>query len=146
MADQTPTTTFEWDEVPEPVSPTSPFEGLETKVLRVWMENSPSLRRAHRDPASRNQVENAARLAVHEALLTELTLRSQGMAPEQAQEWTRPAMWTPPTWPTTTRSTTPAPLPTRSTPAPPDAAERAMQAMDKAAKTVAKAKAKAKKG
>ncbi len=100
MADQRPT--IEWDEIPEPVSPTAPFEGLETKVLRIWLETSPSVRKAHKNPTSSNQVENAVRLAVHAALLEELTLRSQGMTPEDARELTRPAMWTPPTWPTTT--------------------------------------------
>ena len=48
------------------------------------------------------QVENAVRLAVHAALLEELTLRSQGMTPEDPRELTRPAIWAPPTWPTTT--------------------------------------------
>jgi len=106
MADQPPT--FVWDEDQEPVSPEAPLEGLETKVLQVWTEASPSLRKALQQTATRNQVENAARLAVHAALLEELTLKSQGMRPEDARELTRPAMWAPPTWSTTT-STTPAP-------------------------------------
>lgn len=36
------------DDQPEPVSPEHPLEGLETRVLAVWLENSKNVRQAHK--------------------------------------------------------------------------------------------------
>jgi hypothetical protein len=89
---------------PKPVSVRNPLVGLEEQVLDVWLRNSPSLRVRYRKSAQhRDNIENAARLAVWEAFAQELDLRSQGLSPEEAQEFTRPAMWTPPTWSTPKR-------------------------------------------
>jgi hypothetical protein len=84
-------------DVPNLVSQDDPLVGLETRVLTVWLENSPSLRRLYGSgQPGREDVENAVRPAVHQAHYQELSLRAQGMTIEQAQEFTRPAMWTPP--------------------------------------------------
>jgi hypothetical protein len=84
---------------PEPVTPENPLVGLETLVLKTWLENSPSLRRQYnRSLANRLDVENAVRLRVEATFQQELELRCDGMTQEQAEEFTRPAMWTPPTW------------------------------------------------
>jgi hypothetical protein len=93
-----------------------PQVGLETLVLKVWLENSPPLRRAFKEsPRNRGRVKNAVRLAVDEAFALKLDNRSQGLTPEEARELTRPAMWTPPTWPSLTTSakcsTSPASVP-----------------------------------
>jgi hypothetical protein len=79
-----------------PVSPEAPLEGLETDVLRVWMENSSNVRKMYQlDP---QRVEQAVRDAVQRALVQELDLRAQGLRPHEVEEHTRPAMWTPPTF------------------------------------------------
>ena len=44
-------------------------------------------------------IQNAVRLAVEEAFAQELEHRARGLRPEEAQELTRLAMWTPPAWP-----------------------------------------------
>jgi len=86
---------------PEPVTSESPLVGLETLVLKTWLENSPDLRKRYRQsPANRSDLENAVRLKVDQTFQDELNLRADGMTQEQAEEFTRPAMWTPPTWPT----------------------------------------------
>jgi hypothetical protein len=83
----------------ERVDSKNPLVGLETRVLQVWLENSPSLRRQYaRSPAHRLDVENAVRVSVATAFGQELELRARGLSQEQAEEFTRPAMWTPPTW------------------------------------------------
>ena len=84
------------------MSPENPLVGLETSVLRNWLENSPSLRRRYdQNPAQRLDLENAVRVRVDQAYADELELRAQGMSQHEAQEFTRPSMWTPPTWPPT---------------------------------------------
>lgn len=87
------------DEQPEPVSPSSPLVGLERRVLENWLENSRNVRQAHK--RSPLVVENAVRQAVWTALTEELKMRSEGMPQHQAEEFTRPQMWAPPTFPTT---------------------------------------------
>lgn len=84
-------------ETPEPVTPMTPLMGLETEVLRVWMESSPKLRKAYQSsPQMKQDLESAARLAVHAAHVEELQLRAKGMQQHEAEEFTRPAVWTPP--------------------------------------------------
>jgi hypothetical protein len=71
-------------------------------VLKNWLDNSPLLRKAYRSSLNnRAIVENAVRLKVAETLDAELLLRAQnpGLSVEEAQQFTRPAMWTPLTWP-----------------------------------------------
>jgi hypothetical protein len=78
----------------EPVTPDNPLVGLETEVLKVWLENSPALTRLHKtDPL---RVETAVRQAVDAALDQELMLRAQGLPIHEAQEQTRPVIWKPP--------------------------------------------------
>ena len=93
-----PTILWQEGDQPEPLSDL-PLQGLEIRVLANWMENSRNVRLAHQKTPE--LVESAARMAVWQALTQELQLRSQGMAPQEAEEFTRPAMWTPPTFPTT---------------------------------------------
>lgn len=83
---------------PEPVTPEHPLEGLETEVLRVWKQD-PQVAKAHQQNPS--AVESAARRAVFDALQQEAKLRSQGLQSHEAEEFTRPAMWEPPAFPTT---------------------------------------------
>lgn len=82
----------------EPVTKT-PLEGIETEVLRVWLEHSPPTRRAHR--ANPRDVEQAVRNAVNAAHEHELLLRAQGLPLHEAREQAAPLMWTPPTVPQT---------------------------------------------
>jgi hypothetical protein len=90
----------------EPVTPDNPLGGLETLVLRTWLDNSPMLKKAYRVSLSnRADVENAVRLSVAAALDQELVLRAQGMSQEEAESLTRPAMWTPPAWPAVDKGT-----------------------------------------
>lgn len=83
-------------ETPEPVTEENPLAGLELDVLRIWKENSRKIRALHRSPGGRADVEAAVRAAVREAHVEEMRLRAQGMAMHEAQEFTRPSMWTPP--------------------------------------------------
>lgn len=95
---------------PEPVTPENPLVGLETTVLKNWLENSPELQGQYQaSPENRLDLENAVRLSVESAFGKELQLRAQGLTPEQAEEETRPAMWTPPTWPKIQTSPQPSP-------------------------------------
>src|SRR5438874_11433974 len=91
---------------PDPVTPENPLVGLETLVLKVWLENSRVLRKAYRLVPNRTVIENAAREAVFNAIVSEMRYQAQGLTFEQAQELTRPAMWTAPIWPTFTASST----------------------------------------
>lgn len=97
MAD--PNAIYQNGETLEPVSPEHPLEGLETQVLSVWLENSPSLRKAHQ--ANPTRVEEAVRQAVAAALAREAQLRAEGLAQHEAEEFTRPDLWKPPAVPTT---------------------------------------------
>lgn len=91
---------YEEGQLPDPVSPDNPLAGLEFTVLETWLRCSPRLRAAYRrNGSNRRLLENAARLSVWEALTQELAYRAEGWTLEQAQELTRPAMWTPPRWP-----------------------------------------------
>jgi len=100
----------------EPVTPENPLVGLEMRVLRSWLENSPSNRRQYlRGPAYRRDLENAVRQRVDQTFAEELQLRAQGKTQAEAEEFTRPSMWTPPTWPTT--PTSPPPKPAAKRPA-----------------------------
>ena len=74
---------------PESVTET-PLEGLETEVLKVWLQ-TPKVRKAHQ--ANPTMVEQAVRRAVFDALAEEARLRAEGKAPHEAQEFTRPQMW-----------------------------------------------------
>jgi hypothetical protein len=103
MSKPNPTIWTEGD-LPEPVSPDHPLVGLERRVLQTWLDNSPSLAKAYQmSPQHRSDLENAVRLRVDAAFTKELQLRAapSNLTVEQAQEQTRPAMWTPPIWPTT---------------------------------------------
>ncbi len=82
---------------PDPVT-TTPLEGLETEVLRVWKQ-TPNVATAHRQNPT--EVEQAVREAVFSALRAEAVLRAEGKAPHEAEEFTRPAMWKAPVFPTT---------------------------------------------
>jgi diguanylate cyclase (GGDEF)-like protein len=67
-----------------------------------WLENSPILERQYQQsPQTEATSKTLVRLRVHQAFAEELQLRAQGWTVEQAQEVTRPPMWTPPTWPLT---------------------------------------------
>lgn len=90
-----PTVVYRDGDEPEPVTPTTPLTGLELDVLRVWKETSPLVRTTHRQAPL--AVETAVRQAVWNALVEELRLKSQGLRPHEAEEFTRPAMWLPPT-------------------------------------------------
>lgn len=80
-----------------------PLEVFERLVLRVWLENSPSLRKAYRRKAQRPLVEAAVRQAVFDARARETELQARGIPIDQAMEVTRPAMWAPPQWPSDKR-------------------------------------------
>ena len=82
---------------PEPVT-TTPLEGLETKVLEVWLQ-TPSVRKAHQGNPER--VESAVRQSVFAALREEAGYRAQGLNQQEAEEFTRPGMWKAPSFPTT---------------------------------------------
>jgi len=98
-------TVYDPNSPPEEVTPENPLFGLETRVLKTWLENSPSLRRHyHQSPEKKLDLENAVRQSVNLAFGQELLLRAQGKTQEEAEEQTRPLMWTPPTWPTIPRS------------------------------------------
>lgn len=85
---------------PEPVTPFNPLVGIEVQVLKVWLENSTRLKKAyHCSPRNKRAIENLVRTRVHEEFLAALHLRARGMTVEQAEEVTKPVMWTPPTWP-----------------------------------------------
>ena len=95
---------------PNPVTPEHPLVGLETLVLQTWLDNSPPLRQQYEaSPANRVSLENAVRGRVEATFAEELKLRTQGLSQEQAEEFTRPAMWTPPTWHPTPTSHPPKP-------------------------------------
>lgn len=82
---------------PEPLS-TTPLEGLETEVLRVWKQ-TPAAATAHQQ--NPEMVETAVRRAVFDALRQEAEYRAQGLNQQEAQEFTRPAMWKAPAFPPT---------------------------------------------
>lgn len=82
---------------PEPLS-TTPLEGLETEVLRVWKQ-TPAAAKAHQQ--NPEMVENAVRRAVFDALRQEAEYRAQGLNQQEAQEFTRQAMWKAPAFPAT---------------------------------------------
>ena len=112
MPKPNPTIWTEGD-LPDPVTSDNPLVGLETRVLRTWLDNSPQLAKAYQmSPAHRSDLENAVRLRVSATFAKELQLRAapSSLTVEQAQEQTRPAMWTPPIWP----STPPLPPPTHA--------------------------------
>ena len=89
---------------PPPVDERNPLGPLERRVLNNWLENSQEYRAAYqKNPAAAKVIEQAVRLAVHEALVQELHLEADGMNRLEAQELTRPAMWTPPTMPSIPR-------------------------------------------
>jgi hypothetical protein len=95
---------------PEPVTPSNPLVGIELLVLKAWLESSPRLRQAyHSSPRKKHGLESAVRAVVEEQRVAELKARASGLTLEQAQELTKPAMWTPPTWPI--RKTSPTPTP-----------------------------------
>ena len=96
----------EGDSLP-PVSPRHPLLPLESRVLQVWLDNSPRFRAAYSDPLNRLALENAVRERVQAAWLEQMHHRAAGRSPEEAEDLTAPAMWTPPTWPIVTRSPTP---------------------------------------
>lgn len=82
---------------PDPVTPEDPLEGIEVRVLKVWLANSPALRKTYKGtPKARLEVEKAVRLAVFRAHIESLTLRAQGKTWYEAEEITAPPMWTPP--------------------------------------------------
>ena len=81
---------------PDSVTPENPLVGLETLVLKAWLENSRVLGKAYRLVPNRTVIENAAREAVFNAIVSEMRYQAQGLPFEQAQELTRPAMWTAP--------------------------------------------------
>jgi hypothetical protein len=84
----------------EPVTTDNPLVGIETIVLKTWLENSPSLRKAYRsNPQDRARIENLARLRYIEKVETELELRGQGLTQAEADSQTAAVMWAPPTWP-----------------------------------------------
>jgi hypothetical protein len=85
---------------PEPVSEV-PLEGFELTVLKVWLENSPTLNRAYRNLANREAIDQLVRQAVFDQDVAELQLRANGVPQHEAEDQTAPAMWTPPTWPST---------------------------------------------
>lgn len=86
---------------PEPVTPDNPLIGIETKVLKAWLESSPRLRKAYyQNKTNRHGLESLVRAKVEEQRVAELKLRAQGLTFEQAQELTKAAMWAPPRWPT----------------------------------------------
>lgn len=93
---------------PEPVTPENPLVGIEELVLKAWLESSPRLQKAYRlSPRNKHALENLVRVRVEEERVAALHLRAQGMTFEQAEEVTKPAMWTPPTWPTLKMKPTP---------------------------------------
>jgi hypothetical protein len=95
---------------PEPVTPSNPLVGLELQVLKVWLENSPKLRKAyHLSERNKRVIQNAVRQAVERQRGEELGHRADGLSFDQAQELTNPAMWTPPTWPIAKKSPPPTP-------------------------------------
>jgi hypothetical protein len=95
---------------PELVTPENPLVGLETRVLKTWLENSTQLQKRYRQsPANRLDLENEVRRRVNLAFGQELVLRAQGKTPEEAEEFTRPPMWTPPIWPQIQPSPSPKP-------------------------------------
>lgn len=84
----------------KPVSQADPLEGIEKQVLRTWLDNSPSLRKAYRsNPEDRAKIENLVRLRYVEKVEAELDLRAQGLSQWEADDQTAAIMWTPPTWP-----------------------------------------------
>ena len=94
---------------PEPVSEVS-LEGFELTALKIWLENSPTLRRAYRTSLEHKAaIDQLVRDAVFDQDVAELKLRANGVPQHEAEDQTTPAMWTPPTWPTTPRSATPTP-------------------------------------
>jgi hypothetical protein len=87
------------------VSKKNPLVGLESIVLRTWLDNSPQLQRLYDEsPEHRTSLQNAVRARVDHTFAEELRLRAQGLSHEQAEEFTRPSMWAPPTWPRTPTS------------------------------------------
>jgi hypothetical protein len=110
MANHVGRTIWTEGESSPPVSPDNPLVGLETRVLRMWLDQSPTLARLYRkSPQHQNDLENAVRLKVDQTLAEELQLRAQGLSAPDARELTRPSMWIPPTWPTTPPSPAPSP-------------------------------------
>jgi hypothetical protein len=90
-----PRTVWTSEDPIDPVTDNNPLVGLETTVLQVWRENSPTVRAAYQ--ADPRKVENLVRARVAAALDRELELRAEGVAQHEAEEQTRPAMWLPPT-------------------------------------------------
>jgi hypothetical protein len=92
---------------PEPVTANNPLVGLETLVLKAWLESSPRLQKAyHQSGRNRHVLESLVRHKVEAQRVAELKARANGLSLEAAQALTKPAMWIPPTWPTTSTSPT----------------------------------------
>jgi len=103
----------------DPVTTSNPLAGIEVTVLKAWLESSPRLRKAYyQSPKNRHVLESLVWEKVEEQRVAELKARASGLTLEQAEERTKPAMWTPPTWPTTPMS------PTRTPAAKPPAGSR----------------------
>ena len=52
---------------PEPVTPETPLEGVELRVLAVWLEKGKGLAKAYReDPAAKADLETAVRYAYNQ--------------------------------------------------------------------------------
>jgi hypothetical protein len=93
---QEPNVIYAEGDEPEAIE-TTPLEGLETQVLEVWKQ-TPNVRKAHqRNPV---MVETAVRQAVFNPLREEAEHRARGLQPHEAEEFTRPAMWRAPVFPT----------------------------------------------
>jgi hypothetical protein len=82
---------------PDPVTLEHPLEGLETEVLRVWSQERHVKEALKQNPQA---VHEAVRRAVFDALRQEAELKAQGLYTQEAQEFTRPAMWLAPAFPT----------------------------------------------
>jgi hypothetical protein len=79
-------------------------------VLKNWLANSRQLKKAYAaSPANQNRIESEVRESVETAYRQELIMRAQGLQQHEAEEFTRPAMWTSPIWNPT--PTSPAPTP-----------------------------------
>ena len=105
-----PNTVWTSEQRPKPVTPENPLAGLETSVLKIWLANSRRLKKAYQaSDANRQRIESEVRESVETAYRQELLMRAQGLSQEEAEEFTRPAMWTPPMWNPT--PTSPAPTP-----------------------------------
>lgn len=83
---------------PQPVTAENPLQGLETEVLKVWKQTPNVAKALQENPTS---VHSAVRRAVFDALRQEAEYRAQGLNQQEAQEFTRPAMWKAPAFPPT---------------------------------------------